>query len=202
MKKLILASASPRRNQLLMQAGLTCEIVPSQAEEIITKNDPREVVKELSYLKAHEVANRFSDDSDVVIIGADTIVSYNGRIMGKPADKDDAISMLQILQGETHQVYTGVTMIVLQEGTKKIETFYEKTDVEFFPMTSAEIESYVETDEPMDKAGAYGIQGKSAVFIRRINGDYNNVVGLPIGRLYQELKKIDREISVRRYTHV
>ena len=125
---------------------------------------------------------------DVVVIGADTVVVSDGKILGKPSSKEEAIEMLQGLQGRAHEVYTGVTIMTREgkENTKK--TFHEKTKVVFYPMSDEEIRSYVNTKEPMDKAGAYGIQGKSAIFIKEINGDYNNVVGLPLARLYQELK--------------
>ena len=107
--------------------------------------------------------------------------------MGKPADQDDAVRMLDLLQGDTHQVYTGVTLVILKDGTRSTMTFSEKTDVLMYPMTKEQIKAYVETGEPMDKAGAYAIQGKCAAYIKGIHGDYNNVVGLPVARLMQEL---------------
>ena len=120
-----------------------------------------------------------------LVIGADTIVVYDGKILGKPKDEADAIRMLRMLQGQTHSVYTGVTL--LEEG--KQTTFAEETKVSMYPMTEEEIAWYVSTKEPMDKAGAYGIQGLCARFVEKIQGDYNNVVGLPVGRIYQKLKK-------------
>lgn len=188
MKNIILASASPRRKELLAQAGYPFTVVTSDAPEITDKVMPDEIVEELSAIKAEAVAVRIEEDA--CIIGADTIVAIAGRILGKPGNEKAAEEMLQSLQGKTHQVYTGVTLIELQAGTKKVTTFSERTDVTMYPMTDEEIRSYIATGEPMDKAGAYGIQGRAAVYIKKIAGDYNNVVGLPIGRLYQEMKKI------------
>ena len=186
MKKIILASASPRRKALLEQIGIPFEIVVSNAEENITKKRPGEIVEELSYIKGRAAAESY--DGDAVIIAADTMVAIGDEILGKPKDEAEAMDMLNCLQGKTHQVYTGVT-IMLKEGDQvQTETFCEKTDVTMFPVSRAEIEDYVATKEPLDKAGAYGIQGGAAAFIRKIDGDYNNVVGLPVGRVYQALK--------------
>ena len=194
MIKYILASGSPRRRELLEQVGLSFDISQAHGEEIITKEEPTEIVKELSYQKADEVAKRYLQqyqNDTIVIIGADTIVACGKKIMGKPKDKNDAISMLTQLQGDSHQVYTGVTLIILEKGLeirqRETTTFCEKTDVHMYPMTPEQIVTYVETGEPMDKAGAYAIQGKCAAFIKSINGEYNNVVGLPVARLMQEL---------------
>lgn len=194
MVKYVLASGSPRRWALLEQAGLSFEICRAQGEEIITKEPPAEIVEELSYNKASEAAEQYLKkykNDTVVIIGADTIVAFQDEVMGKPKDTADAVAMLTRLQGNTHQVYTGVTLIVLGEGQEKrgreVITFHERTDVHMYPMTPGQIAAYVATGEPMDKAGAYAIQGKCAVYIRGINGDYNNVVGLPVARLMHEL---------------
>ena len=180
-KKIILASASPRRKELLSQIGVTFEIIKAEKEEHITSSIPTEVVKELSMQKAKEVAAK-CDGS--IIIGADTIVAMEGQILGKPKDRADAMRMLRLLQGKKHQVITGVTVLL---GSTKTLSFAEVTDVSLYPMTDAQIERYIATGEPMDKAGAYGIQGRFAAYVRGIEGDYNNVVGLPIGRLYQEV---------------
>lgn len=192
-KKIILASASPRRKELLAQIGMTYTVMPSDAEEKGESGAPEEMVKELSGQKARDIFNRLSrkEQSEVLVIGADTVVSLDGQIMGKPGNKEVAVHMLTALQGRTHQVYTGVTLMWQQEETGDVQEdfFFEKTEVTMFPMSEAEIHAYVDTGEPMDKAGAYGIQGKCAAFIKGISGDYNNVVGLPIGRLYQEIKK-------------
>lgn len=186
--QIVLASNSPRRKELLEQIGFRFQILPSQKEEIITKKIPREVVEELACQKAFDVADKLTEN--YIIIGADTIVSIGNQILGKPGTKEKAFEMLTMLQGKVHQVYTGVTLIRMRAGTKEeILTFHEVTNVEMFSLTQEEIQSYVDTKEPLDKAGAYGIQGKGAVLVRRIEGDYNNVVGLPIARVYQELKR-------------
>lgn len=185
-QNIILASASPRRKELLNQIGITPRIVPSQVKELITSRQPAMVVEELSAQKAADIAPQFRGQ-EAVVIGADTVVAVAGRILGKPAGQEDAIRMLTELQGRSHQVYTGVTLIFC--NTNKKITFSEKTEVEIYPMTRAEIEQYVQTGEPLDKAGSYGIQGRFAAYIKGISGDYNNVVGLPVGRVYQELKQ-------------
>lgn len=202
MRKLILASGSPRRKELLELAGLEFEVMVSHAEEIITKTEPGEIVEELSRCKALAVAElleenagdkeaemragtKGTDESAPVILGADTVVVLDGQILGKPADEADAKRMLNFLQGRTHQVYTGVTFVC----GGQVWSFHEKSDVTVYPMTEEEIDGYLSTGEPMDKAGAYGIQGRFAIYIQGIQGDYYNIVGLPIARVWQELKK-------------
>lgn len=190
--KIILASASPRRKELLKQIGISFKTMPSIKEEKITKNTPEEIVEELSYQKAVDICGQLGDSmkEDFVVIGADTIVSIWGEIMGKPADKEDACKMLSKLQGKSHQVYTGVTLAWKYKDTPAMfHTFHECSDVTVYPMTEEEIRSYVNSGEPMDKAGAYAVQGKFAAHIQGICGDYNNIVGLPIGRVYQEMKQ-------------
>lgn len=193
MVKFVLASGSPRRKELLEQIGLSFEIASAHGEEIITKQQPADIVEELSLQKAGEVADRYvkehGSQKNTVVIGADTIVAHDGAIMGKPKDKADAVRMLSSLQGKVHQVYTGVTLIILKEQSRQVISFHEKTDVEMYPMTGEQIQTYVETGEPMDKAGAYAIQGRCAAYIKGICGEYNNVVGLPVGRLVWELDK-------------
>lgn len=184
--KIILASASPRRRELLHQVGIEPEIIPSQVEEIIISTDPKEAVKALSAQKAEDVMAACANRKDsFIIIGADTVVAVDGKILGKPASGEEAVRMIGLLQGREHQVYTGVTMIFGKTGERL--TFAEQTDVHVCPMSPEQIEGYVATREPMDKAGAYGIQGCFAACIRGIEGDYNNVVGLPVGRVCQEL---------------
>ena len=192
MKKIILASASPRRRELLEQIGAVFEVCPAKGEEKITKTEPGEAAEELSLEKCREVFQ--AQEDDVTVIGADTIVVLDGKILGKPGSKDEAVRMLSALRGRTHQVFTGVTVMSREEGKVREVTFHESTQVSFYPMSDREIQDYVLDGEPMDKAGAYGIQGKGAVFIREIRGDYNNVVGLPIARLYQELKNMGIQI--------
>lgn len=181
MEKIILASGSPRRKELLTQIGVEFEIQKAEGEEVLTSSEPTEAVKELSMQKALEVSEKCDGD---VIIGADTVVAAEGRILGKPKDKEDAMRMLRLLQGKSHEVITGVTVLLKKQ--KRTIRFAEVTRVHVFPMTEEQMEAYVESGEPMDKAGAYGIQGKFAAYVSGIEGDYNNVVGLPVGRLYQE----------------
>lgn len=185
--KLILASASPRRKELLAKTGLSFDIIPAKGEETITKTIPAEVVMELSLQKAKEIADMQTEDC--IIIGADTIVAKGDTIMGKPKDEADAFRMLDMISDDCHQVYTGVTIIRTGEQAETL-TFAEKTDVYLYPISEKDIWAYIESGDPMDKAGAYGIQGDFAVHVKGIEGDYYNVVGLPIGRVYQELKKM------------
>lgn len=184
--RLVLASASPRRRQLLEQIGLKPEIMPSMEKEEAMDLPPGKLVEALAKQKAVAVAGRCGQDA--VVIGADTVVSVEGLILGKPEDERQAREMLGLLQGRVHQVYTGVAIILA--GMGKSLTFSERTDVAVYPMDDMEISRYVSGGEPMDKAGAYGIQGAFAAYIREIRGDYFNVVGLPVGRLYQELKAL------------
>lgn len=194
--RIILASASPRRSELLKQAGLSFAVIPSKAKETITSTHPAEVVEELSSQKAWEVADRIlrggEDVTDFdVVIGADTVVAVDHQILGKPVDHDDAANMIGLLQGRVHQVYTGVTLIVKgAKGNIRTRTFHERTDVDVCPMTDDEIEDYISTPEPYDKAGAYGIQGSFGIYISGIHGCYYNVVGLPISRLVHELEDL------------
>ncbi|MCI5713916.1 MAG: Maf family protein [Lachnospiraceae bacterium] len=190
--KIILASASPRRKELLEQIGVKFMIEPAKGEEKITKNLPGEVVKELALQKAREVAK--DEEEPVLVIGADTVVAYGDEILGKPKDEKDAYRMLSMLQGKAHAVYTGVALIVQNPLERKEIVFAEKTKVFVYPMTKDEILSYIATKEPMDKAGSYGIQGKFAAFIEKIEGDYNNVVGLPIAGIYQKLLELGIDI--------
>lgn len=197
-KKLILASGSPRRRELLMQVGIEPVVEPSQVEEVITSTEPDQVVMELSRQKAEDVARHYGSE-DVVVLGADTVVAVDGLILGKPKDRADAAAMIGRLQGREHQVYTGVTLVFCGEQPEagaeptvprgRTVTFAERTDVYVYPMTREQIDGYVESGDCDDKAGSYGIQGQFAAFIRGISGDYNNVVGLPVGRVCQELMK-------------
>lgn len=239
--RLVLASASPRRRELLSQIGLEFTVMPSKKEENAKATEAGALVQELSRQKAEDIweqlsggqqnpdanqeqlsdanqeqisdanqeqnpdANRgqisdadqeqISDEMrepnlngkrqpELLVIGADTVVCCEGKILGKPHSREAAAEMLTALQGRSHEVYTGVTLYSQSEAV----TFFECTQVEFYPMTEAEISDYIDSKEPMDKAGAYGIQGLGARFVKGIRGDYNNVVGLPVGRLYQELK--------------
>lgn len=198
---MILASASPRRRELLEQVGIAFEICPAKGEEIIKGTLPEEVVSELSAQKAREVAamlqqygkahEELMTPQDMMVIGADTVVAVDGQILGKPKDEADAERMLTLLSGRSHEVYTGVTILLMSRSGKVGEhTFFEKTAVTMREMSPEEIRRYIATGEPMDKAGAYGIQGKCAVYIDKIEGDYNNVVGLPVAAIYWELKNL------------
>lgn len=186
----ILASASPRRRELLEQIGLSFKIIPGNMEEKTAYNEPAEIVTTLAKGKASEVYESLSgkEQAASLVIGADTIVVHNGCVMGKPKDENDAVRMLTELCGTVHQVYTGVAFLSQEKGQKKMHTFYECTDVSVYSASQEEILSYVKSGDSLDKAGAYGIQGQFAAFIKKIDGDYNNVVGLPVGRVYQELK--------------
>ena len=165
--------------------GLEFEIIVSDVEEVVTETLPNRVVEELSLQKAEDVFRRL--EGDVLVIGADTVVALDDNILGKPKNETDALEMLGKLQGCEHRVFTGVTLMGRKEGKEFCNTFSEGTVVKFYSMTEEEIKWYVSTKEPMDKAGSYGIQGLGARFVERIQGDYNNVVGLPVARLYQEL---------------
>lgn len=187
--RIILASASPRRRELLTQIGIPFEILVSDVTERVSSDDPGQVVQTLSGQKAEAAEALAGTSEETLIIGADTVVSCGGRILGKPRSEEDAGRMLRLLSGREHEVYTGVTLILRRgDGERTVRSFWECTRVEFAPMTEREIDAYVATKEPMDKAGAYGIQGFGARYIVGISGDYNNVVGLPVGRLYRELK--------------
>ncbi len=195
MKRIILASKSPRRRELLSQTGLTFEVMAADVDEkavIKSLEDqkseredyPALVVETLSGRKAQEAAKQVPEG---IFIGADTIV-WDHEILGKPKDRADAYRMLRQLQGHSHAVFTGVT-VLLREGSKtKTHTFSCRTEVEVYPMTEQETQAYLDTGEPMDKAGAYGIQGKFGLWVKEIRGDYNNVVGLPLSALWQVLK--------------
>lgn len=190
--KIYLASASPRRKEIMKQVGISFKVVPSTVEEKVTSSEPNKVVEELSYQKAVDVCGKLAEtkDEDFVVIGADTVVACWGEILGKPKSKEEASEMLHKLSGQSHQVYTGVTIAWKYKNTPAMfYTFNECTDVTMFSVDDEDIEAYVKSGEPMDKAGAYAIQGGYAKHVQGICGDYYNVIGLPIGRLYQELKK-------------
>lgn len=179
---LILASSSPRRQALLKQAGIAFSIrIPDVDESQVTVHDPIEKVKQLATIKAENIVLHSEQE---VILSADTVVSYKQRIFEKPPHKEDAYQMLSALSGEVHEVVTGVMIRSLQ---KEI-VFAERTQVVFWPLTDEELEWYVSTNEPYDKAGGYGIQSLGAMFVKEIRGDYYNVVGLPISRVVRELR--------------
>lgn len=188
---IILASASPRRAKLMEQAGFSFTVIPSTAEETVSPDTPDRLVEELAFLKANEVYQRIKvdyADKDFMVIGADTIVYYDKEVLGKPADEQEAFDMLKMLSDRTHQVYTGIAIIQKNKGEKNTQLLFDKTDVTFYPISDYEIKEYIATGDPLDKAGAYGIQGPFAIHIKEIQGDYNNVVGLPIAKLYQTIR--------------
>lgn len=195
MEIIVLASGSPRRKELLAKTGLKFSVVVSGGEEKAETSDPAETVEKLSLDKASAVADLLQAEKEPqLIIGADTVVACDGEILGKPSDREDAFRMLWKLQGQTHQVYTGVTLLLKKKHTWQAHIFSEKTDVQFYPVSREELLAYIETGEPMDKAGSYGIQGGFGIYVKGICGDYNNVVGLPVGRLVYELKKLGIDI--------
>ncbi|MDO8683278.1 MAG: Maf family protein [Armatimonadota bacterium] len=192
-RRIILASASPRRRELL---GLICpefEVGPSDFDEsrISSELPPAEYVAVSARRKARAVASGLDN---AIVIGADTIVVVGGEILGKPSDTDDARRMLRIISGRTHQVYTGLCVIEIRNGTTIEKSGIESTDVTVRRLTDSMIERYLTTGEPMDKAGAYAIQGKGAVLIERIKGCYFNVVGLPIYLLSLLLEELGMEV--------
>jgi septum formation protein len=184
MKQLILASSSPRRKQLLELANLRFQILASRIDEQIHEaKSPEQAVQLLAYRKAKAVADHYPH---AYVIGADTVVVYQDKILGKPKTEEEAAAMLRMLSGNEHDVLTGVA--ILSPNGRSL--FVEKTKVFFWNLTEEEIFDYIATGEPMDKAGAYGIQGRAALFVKRIEGDYFNVVGLPLSRTVRELKRI------------
>lgn len=189
-KKIILASASPRRRELLSQTGYVFEIQVSKKEEFYTSTNPADIVKELALLKATDIAGQ-NERNNLVIIGADTVVAYQDSILGKPKSEEEAFAMIKSFQGDKHQVYTGVAILSYDEqGREKIINHAVRTDVYVNAMTDEEIWTYIKTDNVMDKAGSYGIQSGFAVYIEKIEGDYFNVVGLPVSYIYNVLKDI------------
>lgn len=195
--KFILASASPRRQELLRNITEDFQVIVSDVEENTVKTVPSEVVEELSAIKAQAVYkkciedNIFEGDNQAVVIGADTIVEYEGDILGKPVDEEDAKNMLSMLADRDHHVYTGVTLIIYTNGETKCNTFSICTTVTFSAIDKYEIQEYVASKDPLDKAGSYGIQGIFSKHIKGIQGDYYNVMGLPVNRLYTELKSLN-----------
>lgn len=188
--KIILASASPRRKELLEQIGVDFEIEVSDKETAIKERDPVEECRTQAYNKAVDIVEKSKlkySDKDFVVISADTIVAIEGKILGKPKDKSDARQMLETLSGRKHRVYTAV--FVYNSLKDSYESFVEDTPVEVARLSSEEIEDYLEKKEPYDKAGAYAIQGYFSRYIVGIEGDYYNVMGLPVGRLYREYLK-------------
>ncbi|XP_015515912.1 dTTP/UTP pyrophosphatase [Neodiprion lecontei] len=189
--RIILASGSPRRKEIIENLGLKPEVVPSTYDENLDRAKYKshgDYVKDLAYFKVIEVYDRLKGDEvqPKLVIGADTIVTMGDVIYGKPTDSNDAIKILSILAGKTHTVYTGVCLKTDKDEVK----FYEKTDVTFGDITQAQIEAYVKTGEPLDKAGGYGIQGFGGCLVEKINGDFFTVMGLPVYMLTKILNRL------------
>ena len=184
--RIVLASGSPRRKEILTQIGASYEVIVSDCDESTIVTEPPELVKELSKRKAEAVAGDLT--GAVIVIGADTVVAYNGRILGKPKDRADAKRMITMLSGDVHQVYTGVSLIIKEEtGEIRELTFAECSEVEVNSMTERQINEYLDTREGEDKAGSYAVQGIFAAHIKGIKGDYFNIVGLPVAAIYKSL---------------
>jgi septum formation protein len=183
MQRLILASSSPRRKELLENLRLKFEISSSDADETFSEElTPAEAVMELASRKSGTVA---ANNPGCFVLGSDTVVVHEGEILGKPAGEQEAYEMLRKLSGKVHTVYTGVSILSPEKETR----FYEKTDVTFWELSDEEINIYIKSGEPFDKAGGYGIQGFGSMLVREINGDYYTVMGLPVSRLIRELRK-------------
>lgn len=190
-KSIILASGSPRRKELLLQIGIVPEIIVSHVEEKITSDVPAEVVMSLAEQKAVDVAKNMPEGK--VILGSDTVVAADGKILGKPKSHEEAYEMIRSLVGRSHQVYTGVCIVKkgAAGGKDTVVSFYDETDVQVSGMTEAEIREYADSEEPMDKAGAYAVQGFFARYIEELRGSYANVMGLPVHLVYRKLKELD-----------
>lgn len=197
--KLILASGSQRRRELMSMCGYDYEIMVSNADESIDEHDPKEFVAKLAERKATEVYERYSmlngEKTEICVVGADTIVVYNDEIIGKPTDKEDAKRILKTLSGQTHMVYTGIAVVTAQGVQREVS----RSEVTFCTLTDAEISDYIRSGEPMDKAGAYGIQGPFGMFVERISGNYFTIIGMPLPVLYRMLKNIGIEPQ---YKHI
>jgi septum formation protein len=198
--QLILASSSPRRKKLLTQIGWPFMVIPSKVKEIFPDENPETAVQSLARQKAESVAD---GKTDSLVIAADTIVVLDGRVLGQPGSSDEAMEMLKSLSGRSHDVYTGVYLIRTDQEAMILNqlSFYEQTKVHFAALEKHEMKRYIDSGSPMDKAGAYGIQDDwGALFVSRIDGDYYNVVGLPLHKLYQQMKLIAPDFLKQAYT--
>ncbi len=193
MKPIILASASPRRRDILAQVGAKFTVMASEMDENISAASPAELVMALSAGKAGEIAEK--TEGEAIILGADTVVVHKDKILGKPKSEDDAFNMIKSFAGDTHQVYTGATVLVREaDNSVRSKTFAVSTEVKIAPLTDEEIRSYIATGEPMDKAGAYAIQGLFAPYVEEIHGDYYNIVGFPIAAIFKACRELGEEI--------
>ncbi len=187
MRNLILASQSPRRKELLEKCGYPFSVCVADIDEKIDTSIPLEsAIQELAYLKAKKI---FDDHQDSIVIGSDTIVTINGLILGKPKDENDAFNTLKMLSGKTHQVITGLSIITKEKTYNHVSV----NDVTFYELSDEEILKYISTNEPMDKAGSYAIQGIASRYIQSIQGDYYAIVGLPVSVVYHILKELDKD---------
>lgn len=192
--RIVLASGSPRRREILSGVGASYDVIVSDCDESTTQTEPAELVKTLSYKKAEAVAKHIN--GPVIVIGADTVVAYSGSILGKPKDRAEAGRMISMLQDNIHQVYTGVSLIIKEEdGASSVLTFAECSEVEVASMTKRQIEEYIATGEGDDKAGSYAVQGIFATHIKGIKGDYFNIVGLPVAAIYQRLYEMGIDLK-------
>ena len=191
--KFILASSSPRRKQLLSTIISNFDIIPSDIDENKIKkfeSNPKKLSEKLSYEKAYSIfTNKYKENNEYTVIGSDTLVSFGNIILGKPKDRDDAIRILKLLQGNSHDIYTGTTIIIKKEHSIIFETRVNKSTVYFKNMSYYDICSYVDTKEPMDKAGAYAVQGIGKVYLKGYDGDYNSIVGLDTHMIKNIFKK-------------
>lgn len=192
--RIVLASGSPRRKEILSQIGASYEVIVSDCDESTFCTEPEALVRELSYKKAEAVAKE--QTGPVIVIGADTVVAYNGRILGKPKDDADATQMISMLAGDTHQVYTGVSLLIKEEnGEMRSLVFAECSQVEVEALNETQIADYIKTGEGKDKAGSYAVQGIFAAHIKGIRGDYFNIVGLPVAGIYKRLYEIGIDLK-------
>ena len=192
--RIVLASGSPRRKEILSQIGTSYEVIVSDCDESTSCTEPEALVRELSYKKADAVAKEVT--GPVIVIGADTVVAYNGRILGKPKDDADATQMISMLAGDTHQVYTGVSLLIKEEnGEMRSLVFAECSQVEVEALNETQIADYIKTGEGKDKAGSYAVQGIFAAHIKGIRGDYFNIVGLPVAGIYKRLYEIGIDLK-------
>lgn len=186
MNKIILASSSPRRKELLEKYKLNIKTIQPEIEEVErVEENPIQIAMSLAFEKAYKVSRQLNNGE--VVIGADTMVVFNNKIFGKPKNREEAYEMLSLLNGKEHNVITGISIIKVNSNLKVVD--YEKTKIKFRKLSKSQIERYIETGEPMDKAGGYGIQGYGEILVGKINGSYSNVVGLPVGKLDYLFKK-------------
>ncbi|NLK28727.1 MAG: septum formation protein Maf [Clostridiales bacterium] len=191
MYRIILASESPRRREIMEKMGIRFETMASHVPELVKEKEPEAMVQALAALKTKDIADRLinSQNEPIIIIGADTMVFYQENALGKPRNEGDAVRMLGMLSNDVHEVYTGVSIRIYQGGKEDTLSFAVCTKVKVQELTLDQIKAYVATGEPMDKAGAYAIQGRFGIHIEEIQGDYYNVVGFPIAKIYDTLRK-------------